>query len=98
MFARVKPLLPTVALVVLILYFIFHGLTGELGWLLSSQRQADLKQLQADLHLVQERRNDLEVRAKLLRDEQLSRDLVEERARSLLGFAGPSDYVIRITP
>ena len=38
---------------------------------------------------------DLEARAHLLRDGSLSADLLEERARSLLGFADPRDYVIR---
>ena len=40
-------------------------------------------------------REELEVRARLLRDDHLSRDLLDERARSLLGFADPRDYVIR---
>ena len=34
----------------------------------------------------------------LLRDTSLSADLLEERARSLLGFADPRDYVIRMKP
>ena len=34
-------------------------------------------------------------RARLLRDGTLSRDLLEERARSLLGLSDPRDYVIR---
>jgi cell division protein FtsB len=38
------------------------------------------------------------MRARLLRDESLSADLLEERARSLLGFADPRDYVIRMDP
>jgi cell division protein FtsB len=43
-------------------------------------------------------RRDLEIRAQLLRDQSLSADLLEERARSLLGFADPRDYVIRMKP
>ena len=39
-----------------------------------------------------------EMRARLLRDTSLSADLLEERARSLLGFADPRDYVIRMKP
>jgi cell division protein FtsB len=38
------------------------------------------------------------MRARLLRDSSLSADLLEERARSLLGFADPRDYVIRMKP
>ena len=54
-------------------------------------RQRELAQLQGQ-------RADLEVRSKLLRDGQISRDLVEERARYLLGFSDPRDYVIRTRP
>ena len=98
MFARFKPYLFTVALAGLITYFVFHGLTGELGWMLSAQRKEELKQRNADLIHVHQQRMDLEARARLLRDGSLSRDLLEERARSLLGFSDPKDYVIRLKP
>ena len=40
-------------------------------------------------------REELQVRARLLRDDHLSADLLDERARSTLGLADPRDYVIR---
>jgi len=98
MFQRVKPILPTFALMGLIVYFVFHGLTGERGLLLSSQREAILNARSKELADLSKRRLDLEARARLLRDNSLSADLLEERARSLLGFADPKDYVIRTTP
>jgi cell division protein FtsB len=98
MIARLRPYLPTAALLGLIVYFIFHGLTGELGWMLSEQRQAQRTALEAKLKHTRQERMDLEARARLLRDGSLSRDLLEERARSVLGFADPRDYVIRLQP
>lgn len=98
MFQRVQPVLPTIALVGLIVYFVFHGLTGERGLLLSSQRQTILNARSQELADLRKRRMDLEARARLLRDSSLSADLLEERARSLLGFADPKDYVIRTKP
>ena len=98
MFQRLQPLLPTVALLGLIVYFVFHGLTGERGLLLGSHRRALLAERTSELRLVHSRRVDLEARARLLRDGSLSADLLEERARSLLGFADPKDYVIRTRP
>ncbi|MDP1631479.1 MAG: septum formation initiator family protein [Caulobacter sp.] len=98
MFQRLQPLLPTVALVGLIVYFVFHGLTGERGLLLGSQRQDILAAKSRELSELETRRVDLEARARLLRDGSLSADLLEERARSMLGFADPKDYVIRIKP
>ena len=44
-----------------------------------------------------EQRKDLELRVRYLRAGHLSRDMLEERARVVLGFADPRDYVIRTT-
>jgi cell division protein FtsB len=98
MLARIRPYLPTAALLGLIVYFVFHGLTGELGWMLSEHRQAQKAALTQKLKHTHQERMDLEARARLLRDSSLSRDLLEERARSVLGFANPKDYVIRLQP
>jgi cell division protein FtsB len=44
-----------------------------------------------------ERRRDLEVRVRYLRTDSLSRDLLEDRAQAVLGFADPRDYVIQVS-
>ena len=98
MFARFRPYLPTTALVLLILYFGFHAFTGERGLLSSTQRDAALAAKSKELAELRVQRQDLEARAKLLRDTSLSADLLEERARSLLGFSHPNDYVVRVKP
>jgi len=96
--ARLRPYLPTAALAFLIFYFGFHAFTGDQGLLTSNQRSETLTAKTRELAALQAQRQDLEVRAKLLRDKSLSADLLEERARSLLGFADPRDYVIRMKP
>ena len=98
MFARFRPYLPTAALVLLILYCGFHAFTGERGLLSSTQRDAALAAKSKELAELRVQRQDLEARAKLLRDTSLSADLLEERARSLLGFGHPNDYVVRVKP
>jgi cell division protein FtsB len=98
MFDRARPYLFSAVLAVLIAYFSFHALTGERGLLTSEQRDETLVQRTAELQQVRAERMDLEARARLLRDSSLSADLLEERARSLLGFADPDDYVIRTKP
>jgi cell division protein FtsB len=98
MYARFRPYIPTAILAVLITYFAVQGLLGDRGFLTSGQRNAELAQRLAELKQVHAQRMDLEVRARLLRDNSLSADLLEERARSLLGFADPRDYVIRTKP
>ena len=98
MLARLRPYLSTAALALLIFYFGFHAFTGEGGILRSDQRDATLLAKQRELAEVTAKRRDLEIRAQLLRYQSLSADLLEERARSLLGFADPRDYVIRMKP
>jgi cell division protein FtsB len=97
-FARFRPYLPTAALAFLIFYFGFHAFTGEGGLLQSDKRDAALVAKTQELERLRDQRQDLEMRAQLMRDTSLSRDLLEERARSLLGFADPRDYVIRVKP
>ena len=98
MLARIRPFLPTVLLGLMIVYFGFHAFTGDRGILTSNQRDATLVAKSRELVRVRAERQDLEMRARLLRDTSLSKDLLEERARSLLGFADPRDYVIRLKP
>jgi len=93
---QLRPYLSTAALGLLIVYFAYHALTGEQGLLTSEQRDQTLAVKSAELERLVAERRDLEVRAKLLRDSSLSADLLEERARSLLGYSDPRDYVIRI--
>src|SRR5258706_3559178 len=94
----VRPYLPTALLILLIVYFGLNALIGDRGLLSSNQRDATLVARTRELAQVRAKRQDLEMRAHLLRDTSLSKDLLEERARSLLGFADPRDYVIRMKP
>ena len=94
---RLQTYLPTALLACLIFYFGFHALTGDRGLLGARQRAALLAARQDELVQLRTERAELEVRARLLRDQSLSADLLEERAHVLLGFVDPRDYVIRTT-
>ncbi len=98
MFFRLKPYMTTAALAFLIFFFAFHALTGERGLLMSRQRDEVLADRTAELKRLDAERLSLEARARYLRDESLSADLLEERAHVLLGFVDPRDYVIRDRP
>ena len=95
MLARLSTYIPTAILAGLIFYFGFNALTGDRGILTTRQREATLAEDEAELKALRAERADLELRARLLSDNDLSRDLLEERAHVLLGFADPRDYVIR---
>jgi len=93
--ARLSTYIPTAILAGLIFYFGFNALTGDRGILTTHQREATLAEDEAELKALRAERTDLELRTRLLSDNDLSRDLLEERAHVLLGFADPRDYVIR---
>ncbi len=94
---RMKPYLPSVILLSLIVYLGVQALTGERGLLSGHERDALLLRREAQLASILEQRRDLEVRVRYLRTDSLSRDLLEERARAVLGFSDPRDYVIRVS-
>ncbi len=94
---RMKPYFPSVILLLLVVYLGVQALTGPRGLLSGHQRDAMMVRREAQLAGIMEQRRDLEVRVRYLRTDSLSRDLLEERARAVLGFSDPRDYVIRVS-
>lgn len=95
MVARLRSYLPLAVLAFFIFYFGFQAMTGQRGLLSWQTRKDALAENQKTLAHLQAERRDLEMQARLLRDGSLSLDLLDERARQLLGYADPQDYVIR---
>jgi cell division protein FtsB len=95
-FNSVRPYIPTATFALLIVYFSVHALTGDRGMLTGAVREKVLTERTAKLERLRAERRELEGRVRLLRTSNLSRDLLEERARMLLGYADPRDYVIRV--
>lgn len=93
---RMKPYSLSAALLLMVVYLGFQALTGERGLLSGGERDALLERREAQLVRIEAERQDLEVRVRYLRTDSLSRDLLEERARVVLGFADPRDYVVRV--
>ena len=89
-----RPYAPTGVIFLLILYFGVQALTGERGLLSHGERAEMLERRQAELARLEDQRQDLEIRVRYMRTDNLSRDLLEERARVVLGFARPEDYLI----
>ncbi len=98
MIATIKPYVPTALFAFLIFYFGVNALTGERGLLTDHRRENLLVSRTAELRRVSAEREELQTRARLLSSGSLSRDLLDERARSILGFTDPRDYVIRMQP
>lgn len=97
MFERLKPYLPSACLALLVLYLGVQALTGERGLLSGPERHRVLDQREARLASLTEARAELETRVRHLRSDRLSRDLLEERARVVLGLVDPRDLIVRIS-
>lgn len=93
--AHVRPYLPTALVALLIFYFGYHALTGDRGLLHGAIREETLASRSLELRALRAQREDLETRVRLLQNDNLSRDLLDERARAVLGFADPREYVVR---
>ncbi len=98
MLDRLRSFVPTLILALLIFYFGFQAMIGPRGLLLVRARNETLQGKIAALDRLKAQRQDLDARARLLRDDDLSADLLEERARYVLGVADPRDYVVRTKP
>lgn len=96
MVAALRPYVPTALLGFLIFYFAVHALTGDRGLLTGQSRETTLAERTEELARLRAERAELETRVRLLSNRSLSRDLLEERARAMLGVGDPRDYVIRI--
>ncbi len=98
MVASLRSYAPTALFALLIFYFAVNALTGQRGLLTDRRRETQLAQRTQELKALQAEHAELATRARLLSDSSLSRDLLEERSRVVLGFTDPRDYVIRTNP
>ncbi len=94
---RMKPYSLSAFLFLMVVYLGVQALTGERGLLSGNARDLRLAEREVELTALTEHRADLEVRVRYLKSNSLSRDLLEERARAVLGFSDPRDYVIRVS-
>lgn len=80
--------------IVLLVYFAFHIIQGERGIIALAQVQVEIKQALATKGRAAEVRRAWENRVERLRPESLDPDLLEERARAVLGLIRDDEVVI----
>ena len=91
---RARKILPTVLAASVIGYFGYHALHGERGFLAWRELKGDIAAARSVEAQLAEQRARLDRRTALLRADNLDPDLLEERARVLLGYGDPGDLVI----
>ena len=77
-------------------YFAYHAVQGDRGLIALGKLRQDVEHLQAQVLDARDERMALERKVYALRAEGLDPDLLEERARMLLGY-GRTDEVVVIT-
>ena len=90
----VSQTLGTVLSFLLFAYFAYHLLHGDRGYFANKGLQAKLAQTERKLEEKREERMALENRVRLLRPDGLDLDLLDERARVVLGFVKTQERVI----
>jgi len=86
---------PVIGMTVVV-YFAYHAVQGDRGLIAMAQLRQDVSALQAQVLDVRAERMDLDLKVFALRPESIDPDLLEERARFLLGY-GFKDEVLVIT-
>ncbi len=86
--------LGTLLAFLLFAYFGYHLLHGDRGYFANKGLQIKLTQVEQKLKDRQEERLALENRVRLMRPDSLDLDLLDERARVVLGFVKPQERVI----
>lgn len=78
-------------------YFVYHTIQGDRGWFAMIRMEHEVAQASARLEKLQQEREMLEHKTKLLNAKSLDPDLLEEKSRELLNYSKPNEIVI-LTP
>ncbi len=91
---RARQVAPQVLLASTLAYFGYHAVQGDRGVLARIRLDQDLAEVRQVRATLGAERARLEHRVALLRPDNLDPDLLEERAREVLNFGYPEDFVI----
>ncbi len=91
---RARLIAPQVVLGCLAVYFSYHAVQGERGALAWLRLEQELDQVRALKAQLAAQRNELERRVFLMRPDNLDPDMLEERARAVLNYGRPDEFVV----
>jgi cell division protein FtsB len=82
--------------VCLIVYFVYHAVQGDRGLIAFWQLSKQVNQAESTYSIVRQKRAELQNRVILLNPYSLNGDMLEERARLMLGYSRSDEVVIFI--
>lgn len=74
--------------------YLYQAVWGGKGYLALLERSDEARRLEATLADVRTRREHLDIRIRGLREDTLDLDLLDERAREVLGYARPDELIL----
>ena len=83
-----------IALVCISLYFGYHLVHGQYGMISWVRVRRDIQKHQNTLEQLSAKKKELEKMVSLIHPSHLDLDLLEERAKTILGYAYPDETVI----
>ena len=93
---NVKSLIVNIITSLLLIYFIFHSVYGNRGIIAYFKLNQQLEKTYSELENLRATRIEIEHKVKLLRPESLNHDMLDEKARQVLGLASPKEQVFSI--
>jgi cell division protein FtsB len=94
---RMRSSIMALLFVIVLGYFCFHALNGERGFFAFIQLSQEVENSRRELEMLRAERLQIEHRVKLLKNESLDLDLLDEQARRVLGQSKP-DELLYIVP
>ena len=82
--------------VVILSYFSYHAISGERGLLALIQLSQKIEEARSQLDIIHAERLKFERNVRLMRDDSLDLDLLDEQARRLLGYAGKDEKIYNL--
>lgn len=79
----------------MLIYFLFHSVYGTRGIIEYFKLQAELDRSHIKLENLRAERLEIENRAKLLRPGSIDKDMLDEKARNVLGLSVPQEKVFK---
>jgi cell division protein FtsB len=95
---RARQIAPQVLAACLVAYFAFHAVNGDRGFNAWVHLKQELERAHAVRAELRQERASLERRVGLLQPDHLDPDMLEERARLLLNYGRPDDYMVLLPP
>ncbi len=82
----------------IVVYFLYHTIQGDRGWLAMLRLQNQLATSQNNLSQLQQEHKELNHRVLLMRPNSMDPDLLDEKSREMLDYSKPNEIIVLTPP